>query len=55
MRRVTLTSGCSAWVLRQIREQVFWPPSPKEKWGTFEALTYGRTLEAAVEWKGGVA
>lgn len=46
---------CSAWVLKQIREQVFWPPSLKEKWGTFDDLTYGRLLEDAVEWKGGAA
>ena len=47
--------ACAGWVLRQIREQIFWPPSPKEKWGTFDALTYGRTLENAVKWEGGAA
>ncbi|MGC6425783.1 MAG: PD-(D/E)XK nuclease family protein [Akkermansiaceae bacterium] len=46
---------CSAWVLKQIREQVFWPPAAKEKWGTFSDLSYGRPLEDAVEWNGGVA
>lgn len=46
---------CSAWVLKQIREQVFWPPAEKEMWGKFDVLTYGRLLEEATEWKGGVA
>lgn len=46
---------CAKWVLQKIREQVFWPPALKERWGSFDALTYGRTLEAAVEWEGGVA
>lgn len=46
---------CSAWALRQIRDQVFWPPAEKEKWGKFDALTYGRLLEEAMAWKGGVA
>lgn len=46
---------CSSWVLKQIREQVFWPPSAKEKWGTFEELSYGRLLKDAVKWEGGAA
>ncbi len=46
---------CSAWVLKQIREQVFWPPAEKEKWGKFDVLTYGRLLKDSVVEKGGVA
>lgn len=46
---------CTEWVLGQIRDQVFWPPAEKENWGKFDVLTYGRTLEGAVNWEGGVA
>lgn len=46
---------CAGWIVRQVRDQIFWPPAEKVMYDDFKILAYGRPLADAILWKGGVA
>ncbi|YCM45187.1 PD-(D/E)XK nuclease family protein [Verrucomicrobiaceae bacterium 227] len=46
---------CAGWIVKQVQEEVFWPPAEKVKYDDFESLAYGRPLADSVMWEGGVA
>ena len=46
---------CAEWIVRQVREQIFWPPAEKVMYDDFESLAYGRPLADSILWKGGTA
>lgn len=46
---------CAKWIVKQIRDQVFWPPAGKVEYDSFLSLAYGRPLKEAIAREGGVA
>jgi ATP-dependent helicase/nuclease subunit B len=46
---------CAGWIVKQVQNQIFWPPAEKVTYEDFEDLTYGRDLAEAFNWKGGAA
>ncbi len=46
---------CAEWIVKQVQDQIFWPPAEKVTYEDFEDLTYGRDLAEAFDWKGGAA
>ena len=46
---------CAEWIVRQVRDQIFWPPAEKAMYDDFESLAYGRPLADSILREGGAA
>ncbi|MCW1885679.1 PD-(D/E)XK nuclease family protein [Luteolibacter flavescens] len=47
--------ACAGWVVRQVKDKVFWPPAEKVDFDDFKILALGRSLDETVAMRGGAA